>query len=137
MNIPSIEVEFEMPAPQPTERPPAPPRGRIPRLSRLMALAIKCDGAVARGEVQDFAELARTGHVTRARMSQVMNLVNLAPDIQEEILFLPATTKGRAPITEAAVRKIACQPLWNRQRAHWRALRPVCQVEYSNAFSRD
>jgi len=56
-------------------------------------------------------------------MSQIMNLVNLAPDIQEEILFLPPTVKGRAPVTEAAVRRIACQPLWNRQRAQWKVLR--------------
>lgn len=128
MNIPSIEIEFELDAPgrrsaEKADRRPATPQGRIPRLSRLMALAIKCDGAVARGEVRDFADLARVGHVTRARMSQIMNLVNLAPDIQEEILFLPPTVKGRAPVTEAAVRRIACQPLWNRQRAQWKALR--------------
>jgi len=127
MNIPSIEIEFELDVPGRSSRgtadKPATPPGRIPRLSRLMALAIKCDALVARGEVRDFADLARVGHVTRARMSQVMNLVNLAPDIQEEILFLPPTTKGRAPVTEAAVRRIACQPLWNRQRTQWKALR--------------
>jgi hypothetical protein len=89
-----------------------------------MALAIKCEGLVSRGEVRDYADLARVGHVTRARMSQIMNLINLAPDIQEEILFLPRTEAGRAPVTEAAVRQVACQPLWKQQRVKWRELRP-------------
>src|SRR3712207_3152134 len=34
-------------------------------------------------------KVARLGHVTRARVTQIMNLLNLAPDIQEAILFLP------------------------------------------------
>ena len=35
--------------------------------------------------------------VTRARMTQIMNLLNLAPDIQEELLLLPPVTEGRDP----------------------------------------
>jgi hypothetical protein len=73
--------------------------------------------------VRHYSDLARLSQVTRARMSQIMNLINLAPDIQEEILFLPKTVAGRAPITEAAVRQIACEPLWKRQRARWQELR--------------
>lgn len=98
------------------------PCGQMPRLTRLMALAIKCLGMVENGEVSDYADLARAGYVTRARMSQIMNLVNLAPDIQEQILFLPAIEAGNSPLTETAVRKIACQPLWNRQRTQWQQL---------------
>jgi len=88
-----------------------------------MALAIKCHDLVESGEVRDYAELARAGYITRARMSQIMNLVNLAPDIQEEILFLPKVSTGRFPLNETTLRKIACQPLWDRQRAGWRRLR--------------
>lgn len=130
MNIPNIKIEFELDMPE--RRPSvkaATPRGQTPRLSRLMALAIKCDDLVERGEVRDFAGLARVGHVTRARMSQIVNLVNLAPDIQEEILFLPMTTEGRAPVTEAAVRKIACEPLWKRQRTQWQDLRRTADAK--------
>ena len=58
------------------------PAGSVPSVARLMALAIRCEELVSRGEVADFAELARLGHVTRARMTQIMNLLNLAPDIQ-------------------------------------------------------
>jgi len=96
--------------------------GNVPRVSRLMALAIKFDGLVRRGEVRDYADLARLGYVTRARITQIMNLLNLAPDIQEEILFLPRTVKGRDPIRERDVRPIAAIPHWHRQRKMWRAL---------------
>lgn len=87
-----------------------------------MALAIKFDCLVRRGEGRDYADLARLGYVTRARITQIMNLLNLAPDIQEEILFLPRTVKGRDPIRERDVRPIAAVPYWNRQRKMWKAL---------------
>ena len=77
------------------EAKPEMPVGRVPRISRLMALAIKFDEMIRSGEVKDQAELARLGHVSRARLSQIMNLLNLAPDIQEAILFLPPTVEGR------------------------------------------
>ena len=59
---------------------------RIPRITRLMALAIKFEAMVERGEVRDYADLARLGYVTRARVTQIMNLLNLAPDIQQALL---------------------------------------------------
>jgi hypothetical protein len=74
--------------------------GRVPRISRLMALAIRFDDLLRRGQVKDYAELARLGHVTRARATQIMNLLNLAPDIQEALLFLPAVEVGHDPIRE-------------------------------------
>ncbi len=98
------------------------PVGSIPRVARLMALAIHCQELVRRGEVADYADLARLGHVTRARMTQIMNLLNLAPDIQEEILFLPPTTKGRDPIGERDLRPIAAEADWQEQRKTWRVL---------------
>ena len=62
----------------------------IPRIARLMALAIRFDGLVREETIRDYAELARLGRVTRARMTQIMKLLDLAPDIQEQILFLAA-----------------------------------------------
>lgn len=70
------------------------PRGRVPRISRLMALAIRLNQLIRDGVVTDQAELARLGHVSRARLTQIMNLLSLAPDIQEEILSLPGTDGG-------------------------------------------
>ena len=78
---------------------------------------------LARGEVNDYADLARLGYVSRARITQIMNLTLLAPDIQEEILFLPRTVKGRDPIKEKDVRSIAAVPHWHRQRKIWAAIR--------------
>ena len=96
--------------------------GNLPRISKLMALAIRFDGLVRRGEVRDYADLARLGYVTRARITQIMNLLNLAPDIQEEILFLPRTVKGRDRLREKEVRPIAAVPHWSRQRKMWAKL---------------
>ena len=74
------------------------------------------------GVVVDQAELARLGHVTRARLTQIMNLLCLAPDIQEEILFVPVTEQGRDAMTEKQLRPIAAIPNWRRQRRMWRDL---------------
>jgi hypothetical protein len=87
-----------------------------------MALAARFNGMLRRGDVPDYATLARLGQVTRARMSQIMDLVYLAPDIQEEILFLPRTVKGRDPITEHDLRPIAAIVDWHAQREAWHRL---------------
>ena len=94
-------------------------KGNIPRVAKLLALAIRFEKLVKRGDIQDYADLARLGYVTRARITQIMNLLNLAPDIQEDILFLPNTMKGRDPILEKDLRPVAAVPHWNRQRKMW------------------
>lgn len=96
--------------------------GNVPRIARLMALAIRMRELVDEKSVTDYAELARLAHVTRARMTQVMNLLSLAPDIQEEILFLPLSDGGRDPVREKMIRPIASIPDWRKQRAMWREL---------------
>lgn len=99
---------------------PEPPPGRVPRITRLMALAIRFDGYLRDGVVADYAELARLGHVSRARITQIMGMNLLAPDIQEIILALPRTVKGRDPIRERHVRPIVAEVEWARQRRLWR-----------------
>ena len=103
-------------------QPAAQPCGRVPRLARLMALAIRMDGLVRSGEVADYADIARLGHVSRARATQIMNLLLLAPEIQEALLFLPRTERGRDPIREHHIRPIAVILDWSRQREMWRRL---------------
>ena len=103
--------------------------GRIPRISRLMALAIRCEHLIVEGHIADQAELARLGHVTRARTSQIMNMNYLAPDIIEEILFLPRTVKGCDPVAERHIRPILREFCWARQRAMWRRLRGAKRPE--------
>ena len=98
-------------------------KGNIPRVAKLLALAVRFEKLVKRGDIQDYADLARLGFVTRARITQIMNLLNLAPDIQEDILFLPNTIKGRDPILEKDLRPVAAVPHWSRQRKMWAQMR--------------
>ena len=63
-------------------------KGGVPHVSRLMALAIKFEQLIRDGDVANLADLARLGHVSRSRALQIMNLLNLAPEIQEKLLFL-------------------------------------------------
>ena len=97
-------------------------QGRVPRISRLMALAIRFNHLIKSGQVSDQADLARLGHVTRARVTQIMNLLNLAPDIQEGVLFLPRTIQGHDPIREHSLRPIAAILDWRKQRVMWKGI---------------
>lgn len=101
---------------------PEVPSGRVPRVARLMALAIRFDGLIRDGAVADQAEIARLGHVTRARMTHIMNLLHLAPDIQEQILDLSLVERGRDPVTERDLRPIAAEMDWRHQREMWCSL---------------
>lgn len=84
----------------------------IPRIARLMALAIRVEGLVQEGAIRDYAEVGRLGRVTRARMTQIMKLLHLAPDIQEQILFLPPI-KG---LNERNLRRMVSRTDWDEQR---------------------
>lgn len=95
------------------------PAGRVPRIARLMALAIRCDQLIRDGVIANQSELANFGHITTARTTQIMTLLNFAPDIQEQILFLPRTEHGRDKIIENDVRPIAQTFDWNKQRRLW------------------
>lgn len=101
----------------------APKPGRIPRISRLMALAIRFDGLLRDGIIPDQSELARLGKVTQPRMTQIMNLLHLAPDIQEDLLHLPLVESGRDPIHERLIRSLTAEPIWRRQRQRWAQLK--------------
>lgn len=91
---------------------PEPPAERIPRAARVLALAHKWRGLIRSGAVKDQAELARLVGVSRARVTQVMGLLWLAPDVQEALLN--GTLDGVLP--EGALRAVAQMPLWESQR---------------------
>ena len=99
------------------------PPGRVARVARLLALAIRFEEQVRTGVLPSYSALAELGHVTRARVSQIMNLVNLAPDLQEAILFLPRTEHGRDPIHLRLLQPIASTIDWKKQRRMWNELR--------------
>src|SRR5947199_9487462 len=81
--------------------------GRTPHVSRLVALAIKFQNLVSSGTVRNYRELAEVGHVSRPRLSQIMKLAQLAPEIQEKLLFLPPTLEGPDRVFERQLRFIA------------------------------
>jgi hypothetical protein len=106
------------------EAPPLPP-GRVPRIARLMALALRFDALVHSGQISSYSELASLGHVTRARVCQILNLLYLALDLQEALLFLPPTLRGRDPLILADLMPIAATLDWRKQRRLWRQLLPT------------
>jgi len=85
-------------------------------------LAIRLERLLRSGEISDVMELARLGHVTQPRVSQILNLTLLAPDIQEALLFLPRVTAGKAPIHEKLLRPISAKTDWAEQREMWQTL---------------
>ena len=80
------------------------------------------------GVVADQSELARLAHVTQPRMTQIMKLVLLAPDIQEALLFLPRVECGKDPVTERDLRAVVADVDWGRQREMWDAFDPSTAV---------
>ena len=83
-----------------------------------MALAIRFEGLLRDETIRDYAELARLGRVTRARMTQIMKLLHLAPDIQEQILFLPRIKS----LNERNLRRIVSRIDWDEQRRMFRKI---------------
>jgi hypothetical protein len=96
---------------------------RLPRLARLLALAWHLDGLVRSGKLASYAAAARLGHVSRARLSQIVGLVNLAPDVQEQVLFLRHPARGRPLLTLRQLLHVAAALDWDEQRRRWRQLR--------------
>ena len=115
----------EGPPPTAPER----PKGRLPRITRYMALAIYYEDLIRRGHVHDYAEIATLGHVTRARVTQIMNLRLLAPDLQEQLLHMKRIVKGRDSLCLRIVQSIAIEPNWKAQREMFAKLPPQTDAE--------
>ena len=87
-----------------------------------MALALRFEKLIGDGVVANYSQLAELGHVTRARVTQIMNLLNLSVDIQEALLSLPPTLQGKDAVTEKDMRPIAASMDWKEQQQMWDAL---------------
>jgi hypothetical protein len=109
-------IVFTLPPKRDWKRPKRKRVGRLPRVARLMALAIRFEHLLRAGTVKDFADLARLGRVTRARISQIMNLLNLAPELQERLLFLDPVVCWRDEVSERILRPVVEEPCWTNQR---------------------
>ena len=80
------------------------------------------------GQVDSFQQLAELGRISQPRMTQIMSLLHLAPDIQEELLYLPEVIQGKAQIHERLLRPLTTEMDWIRQRRMWgRIIRPYFQ----------
>ena len=93
--------------------------GRIPRIAKLVALASWMQSMIESGQVESFQQLAEIGRIRQPRMTQIMSLLNLAPDIQEELLCLPEVIQGKAVIHEQLLRPLTREMDWKVQRRMW------------------
>ncbi len=102
-------------APESVERPAVTVmEGGLPRITKLMALAIRMEGLLQEGVAKDYADLARLGGVSRSRITQILNLRNLAPALQERLLQLPEGGNAHG-LTEGALRQISGLVDWREQ----------------------
>jgi len=91
---------------------PRPPH----RVALALAGAHKLQQRIDGGEFAGRMEVARALGLLRARISQLLDLTLLAPDIQEEVLGL---REGDLPITEWDLRWVLGATLWVEQRGRW------------------
>ena len=108
-----------------TDKAPAPPPEpvyRPARIAQMLALAHRLEAAIERGDYADRADVARQLGFTRARITQLLDLTLLAPDIQEQVLDLEAID-GREPLTERGLREVVRHEGWAEQRAVWTQIR--------------
>ncbi len=95
---------------------PEAPASRPARVAVTLATAHKIRQGILAGEIQDQVDAARGLGLTRARLSQILDLTNLAPDLQERILFLEVID-GREPLRERSMRGVLRSTVWDEQRA--------------------
>lgn len=98
---------------------------RLPRVTRLMALAVKYERLLADGTVGTHKELAALAGVERSHISTILRFRLLAPTIQEWLLNLPETEKGKDPIGMIQLRSIAAIPSWDKQCSELHRLIPL------------
>jgi len=115
-------IQFQLRPVRSAKKDAAVDRGRLPRVTEVLALALQFDDMIRRRVARDHADLARLGCISKERISQIMRMVWLAPDIQQEILTLPRTPRGRCHVGEVALREIASKMLWSEQREAWSRL---------------
>ena len=94
------------PKPEPVHRPA--------KVARMLALAHHLQRAIDEGLVADRAAVARKLGLTRARVTQLLDLLLLAPRLQEAILTLEALD-GVEPVSERVLRSVAHEGRWAAQ----------------------
>jgi hypothetical protein len=93
---------------------------RVPKITQLLVLGHHFEKLVREGLVKDYAEIARLMGLSRARVTQTVNLTLLAPDIQEVILT-SLQVNGNHPATERCLRRLSARSNWLSQKNGWSA----------------
>lgn len=107
------------------------PNENLPRLTRLLALAHRWNRLIDEGVVGSHAEIASLMGISRARVTQILDLLYLAPDIQEELLMCRTKQLTSITLPERSVRGITRIPIWAYQRKHWQGLRDYTKKDKS------
>lgn len=115
-----VVLQTQTPTPGPSRRPA--------RIAKMIALAHHIQTGIDRGELGDRASVARALKLTRARVTQLLDLLLLAPDIQAKLLELEAVD-GVEPLAERRLRCLARQPRWDLQREGFAAFSVSCICE--------
>ena len=100
-------------------------RVEVPKLTRLLVLAHQIEQAIEEGRADDYAEVARQLGVSRARITQIVNLLLLSPGIQTTILSQPKRVRH---LSERQLRPVAEEPDWQRQQELFGSLLTTSQV---------
>ncbi len=74
-------------------------------MAQLLRQAVEWRALLESGKASNQAAIARREGITRARVTQVLGMLRLAPEIQQHILSMPKTL-GRQTISERALRSI-------------------------------
>lgn len=98
------------------KEPPKEPEKGPARIALQLALAYRIQGAIEAGEIKDQAEAARQMGVTRARVTQLLDLTLLAPDIQERMLYMEDGSSVRVSLG-LRLRAASSSGDWELQRA--------------------
>ena len=106
----------------PEPEPSAAPEHRPARIARLLAEAHHIQQAIQHNKYTNQAEAARRLGLTRSRVTQLLSLTFLAPDIQDDLLQLKAVNQ-KEPVTEREVRDLCRHVFWAKQRALWQDLK--------------
>lgn len=105
----------------PPPREPETPKRRPAKMARMLAQANELQGKLDRGEYRDQREAAAALGMTPSRITRLLDLALLAPDIQEEVLFLEAA-HGNEPVTERTLREVVRHSSWTEQRRAWKEI---------------
>ncbi|MBU4375873.1 MAG: hypothetical protein KKD29_00160 [Candidatus Omnitrophica bacterium] len=91
-----------------------------PRLRQTLVLAYQVQKLLKDDKAKTMKQVAQWLNMTPARISQIMNLLFLAPDIQKEILL--SKNEKVHQLTEYKIFKIIMEIDWQKQRAMWNDL---------------